>query len=126
MAAWLLRAARHDLAPRDRRCLARAPARLLARRNSPVQEQRASPDAERLAPLQRTGQAATSNIQLQELSPTKKAGDKVQIGYSRDGKESTATVTLGTQPDQSPAGWTRLSTYMGPGIGPRTPRLADP
>lgn len=44
------------------------------------------------------GQATTSNIQLQELSLTKKAGDKVQIGYSRDGKESTATVTLGTQP----------------------------
>lgn len=43
------------------------------------------------------GQAATSNIQLQELSLTKKAGDKVQIGYTRDGKESTATVTLGTQ-----------------------------
>jgi putative serine protease PepD len=45
------------------------------------------------------GQAATSNnIQLQELTLTKKAGDKVQIGYSRDGKESTVTVTLGTQP----------------------------
>jgi len=44
------------------------------------------------------GQAATSNIQLQELTLTKKAGDKVQIGYTGDGKESTATVTLGTQP----------------------------
>jgi S1-C subfamily serine protease len=34
------------------------------------------------------GQAATSNIQLQELTLTKKAGDKVQVGYSRDGKRA--------------------------------------
>jgi putative serine protease PepD len=44
------------------------------------------------------GQAATSNMQLQELTLTKKAGDKVQIGYTRDGNANTATVTLGTQP----------------------------
>ncbi len=30
--------------------------------------------------------------------PRRQGADKVQIGYSRDGKESTATVTLGTQP----------------------------
>ena len=45
-----------------------------------------------------SGQAATSNIQLQELTLTKKPGDTVALGYMRDGKEHTATVTLGTQP----------------------------
>jgi putative serine protease PepD len=44
------------------------------------------------------GQAVTSNIQLQELTLTKKAGDKVQIGHTRDGNANTATVTLGMQP----------------------------
>jgi len=44
------------------------------------------------------GQAATSNIQLQELTLTKKPGDTVSLGYTRDGKAGTATVALGTQP----------------------------
>jgi putative serine protease PepD len=44
------------------------------------------------------GQPATSNVQLQELTLTKKPGDTVSIGYSRDGKSATATVTLGAQP----------------------------
>jgi len=44
------------------------------------------------------GEPATSNIQLQELTLTKKPGDTVSLGYSRDGKSATATVTLGAQP----------------------------
>jgi putative serine protease PepD len=44
------------------------------------------------------GEAATSTTQLQELTLTKKPGDTVQLGYYRDGKQATATVTLGTQP----------------------------
>ncbi len=44
------------------------------------------------------GQPATSNIQLQELTLTKKPGDTVPIDYTRAGKTSTATVTLGAQP----------------------------
>jgi putative serine protease PepD len=44
------------------------------------------------------GEPATSNIQLQELTLTKKPGDTVTLGYTRDGHSATATVTLGTQP----------------------------
>ena len=44
------------------------------------------------------GDPATSNNQLQELTLTKKPGDTVSIGYSRDGKSAKTTVTLGTQP----------------------------
>jgi putative serine protease PepD len=44
------------------------------------------------------GQPATSNIQLQELTVTKKADDTVSIGYSRAGQSATATLTLGAQP----------------------------
>ncbi len=44
------------------------------------------------------GQAATSNIQLQQLTLTKKPGDTVSLGYTRNGKAGTATVALGTQP----------------------------
>jgi putative serine protease PepD len=44
------------------------------------------------------GQPATSNIQLQELTVTKKADDTVSIGYSRAGQPATATITLGAQP----------------------------
>ena len=44
------------------------------------------------------GQPATSNIQLQELSLTKKPGDTVTLEYSRGGHSATATVTLGAQP----------------------------
>jgi putative serine protease PepD len=44
------------------------------------------------------GQTATTNVQLQELTLTKQAGDTVAIGFVRDGKTGKATVTLGTQP----------------------------
>jgi putative serine protease PepD len=44
------------------------------------------------------GQAATSNVQLQELTLTKKPGDTVDIGYVRNGKSAQATVTLTAQP----------------------------
>ena len=44
------------------------------------------------------GKSATSNIQLQELTLTKKPGDTVSISYSRAGHSATATVTLGAQP----------------------------
>ena len=44
------------------------------------------------------GEPATSNIQLQELTLTKKPGDTVTIGYTRAGQTATATVTLGAQP----------------------------
>ena len=44
------------------------------------------------------GQPATGNIQLQELTLTKKPGDMVSIGYVRGGHSATTTVTLGAQP----------------------------
>jgi putative serine protease PepD len=44
------------------------------------------------------GQQATTNVQLQEATLTKNPGDTVQIGYLRDGKQQTATVTLAAQP----------------------------
>jgi putative serine protease PepD len=44
------------------------------------------------------GEPATSNLQLQELTLTKKPGDTVSIGYSRAGQSATATITLGAQP----------------------------
>jgi S1-C subfamily serine protease len=44
------------------------------------------------------GEPATSNIQLQELTLTRKPGDPVSIGSSRDGQSATTMVTLGAQP----------------------------
>jgi putative serine protease PepD len=44
------------------------------------------------------GQPATSNLQLQELTLTKNPGDKVTIGYVRDGRSASTTVTLEAQP----------------------------
>jgi putative serine protease PepD len=44
------------------------------------------------------GEPATSNVQLQELTLTKKPGDKVPVEYWRNGHTATTTVTLGTQP----------------------------
>ena len=44
------------------------------------------------------GDPATSNVQLQELTLTKKPGDTVSIGYTRDGQSAMATVTLAAQP----------------------------
>ena len=44
------------------------------------------------------GKPATSNIQLQELTLTKKPGDTVSIEYIRAGQPATVTVTLAAQP----------------------------
>jgi putative serine protease PepD len=44
------------------------------------------------------GKAATSNVQLQELTLTQKPGDQVPLDYWRSGKTTSTTVTLGTQP----------------------------
>jgi putative serine protease PepD len=44
------------------------------------------------------GEPATSNLQLEELTLTKKPGDTVSISYARDGRSATATVTLAAQP----------------------------
>jgi putative serine protease PepD len=44
------------------------------------------------------GEPATSNIQLQELTLTKKPGDTVSVDYTRNGQPATATVTLAAQP----------------------------
>ena len=44
------------------------------------------------------GEPARSNIQLQELTLTKKPGDTVSIEYTRDGQSATATITLAAQP----------------------------
>jgi putative serine protease PepD len=44
------------------------------------------------------GKPAASNIQLQELSLTKKPGDTVTLGYSWGGHSGKATITLGAQP----------------------------
>jgi len=44
------------------------------------------------------GESAASNVQLEELTMTKKPGDAVSIGYTRDGQSATATVTLAAQP----------------------------
>jgi putative serine protease PepD len=44
------------------------------------------------------GEPATSNIQLQELTLTKKPGDTVTIDYTRNGQSATTTVTLAAQP----------------------------
>ena len=44
------------------------------------------------------GKPATSNVQLQELTLTKKPGDTVSIDYTRNGQAATATVTLAAQP----------------------------
>ena len=44
------------------------------------------------------GEPATSNIQLQELTLTKKPGDTVPLEYSRGGHTTKTTVTLGARP----------------------------
>jgi putative serine protease PepD len=43
------------------------------------------------------GQPATSNVQLQEITLTKKPGDQVTFTYVRSGQTNKATITLGTQ-----------------------------
>jgi len=47
------------------------------------------------------GQPATSTDQLVTLTLTKGPGDKVDIGYQRDGRSATTALTLGTQPSSS-------------------------
>lgn len=44
------------------------------------------------------GQPAVSTDQLMELTLRKRVGDRVQLGYERNGSRSTAMVTLGAQP----------------------------
>ncbi|WP_223693961.1 S1C family serine protease [Leifsonia poae] len=44
------------------------------------------------------GKAATTPEDLTAVTLTKKAGDKVEIGYLRDGKKATTTVTLREAP----------------------------
>ena len=44
------------------------------------------------------GQPAISTDQLAELTLTKQPGDKVELGYSRNGASHTAALTLATQP----------------------------
>ena len=44
------------------------------------------------------GQPATSNDQLVTLTLTKHPGDTVELGYQRDGRSGTATVTLASTP----------------------------
>jgi putative serine protease PepD len=44
------------------------------------------------------GTPATSNVQLQELTLTKKPGDQVVLTYVRGGNTNKATVTLGATP----------------------------
>jgi putative serine protease PepD len=44
------------------------------------------------------GEPATSNVQLQELTLTKKPGDTVSLDYWRNGHAAKTSVTLGTQP----------------------------
>jgi putative serine protease PepD len=44
------------------------------------------------------GEPATSNLQLEVLTLTKRPGDTVAITYTRDGRSATASVTLAAQP----------------------------
>jgi putative serine protease PepD len=43
------------------------------------------------------GSPATSTDQLMALTLTKRPGDRVDVGYERDGRQSTATITLGSR-----------------------------
>ena len=44
------------------------------------------------------GQPATSNIQIESLTLTRRPGDKVSVTYLRNGQSATATITLGASP----------------------------
>ena len=44
------------------------------------------------------GEQAVRTDQLVSVTLTKRPGDKVEIGYKRDRKPATATVTLAKQP----------------------------
>jgi putative serine protease PepD len=45
------------------------------------------------------GQPATSNIQLESLTLTKRPGEDVPVTYIRDGQSAKTTITLGAAPD---------------------------
>jgi putative serine protease PepD len=47
------------------------------------------------------GKPALSTDQLMTLTLTKRPGDRVAIKYERDGREATATITLGARPSTS-------------------------
>ncbi|MGN6872664.1 MAG: S1C family serine protease [Solirubrobacteraceae bacterium] len=47
------------------------------------------------------GTTATSTDQLMAVSLTKRPGDKVEVGYERDGRQAKATITLGARPPAS-------------------------
>ncbi|MBO0776781.1 MAG: PDZ domain-containing protein, partial [Actinobacteria bacterium] len=44
------------------------------------------------------GRPAASNVQLQELTLTRKPGDRVTVDYARNGRSGSVTITLGAQP----------------------------
>ncbi len=44
------------------------------------------------------GQAAVSADQLMAVTLTKRAGDRVEVGYERSGSHATATITLAARP----------------------------
>jgi putative serine protease PepD len=44
------------------------------------------------------GQPATSNIQIESLTLTKRPGDKVSVTYLRNGQSTNTTITLGASP----------------------------
>ncbi|HET6868553.1 MAG TPA: trypsin-like peptidase domain-containing protein [Solirubrobacteraceae bacterium] len=47
------------------------------------------------------GEPATSTDQLMAVTLTKRPGDNVEVGYERDGRQATATITLGSRPSAS-------------------------
>jgi putative serine protease PepD len=47
------------------------------------------------------GKSAVSTDQLITVTLTKRAGDRVEIGYSRDGSKATVTLTLTARPEGS-------------------------
>jgi putative serine protease PepD len=47
------------------------------------------------------GSPATSTDQLMALTLTKRPGDRVDVGYERDGRQATATITLGSRASTS-------------------------
>lgn len=47
------------------------------------------------------GSPATSTDQLMAVSLTKRPGERVEVGYERDGKQATATITLSARPSTS-------------------------
>jgi S1-C subfamily serine protease len=44
------------------------------------------------------GQKATTSVQLEGLTLTKRPGDSVKVSYTRNGQSHEATITLGASP----------------------------